>query len=236
MTKRKRSAEDTTPARYGYKRLYIDIMDITWSKGINRRIEPSHVRELQDVFMNGGLERSAPENHMFVLCSVEDVRRALKTRQDDQDYSDEGVREHLLLRLCVDSYWFAMLEAVLDTLNALPLDMTQDVGLGDWDMLAPRRMGGLLRTLDDEAYKRVYTAVSAAPNLSFVDLKRFLRPKRLEIETAVCVLHYVLQRRVLDLAIYNADAFWAQEVQTLTTENVTFVDMADYGARFSHVS
>ncbi|KAF4883690.1 hypothetical protein CGCF415_v015725 [Colletotrichum fructicola] len=494
MTKRKRSAEDTTPARHGHKRrasndpfqdqksvrelakpyllatarLHIDIMDITWSKGVNRRIEPSHVRELRDVFIKGGLERSAPENHMFVLCDAEDVRRALETRQDDEDGGDEGAREHPLLRwadvngtkvevmagqhrlhalreyikatgavesdawwtcelydkdklppdlnmrlrvnrrdpslpdnhgqiwkqlvsvasdtagpsthitvnhklvvglrlssekglptrrlvtlwnherwrdmatrwcqtrlgletfnistfewmasLRVDGYWFATLEAVLDTLNALPLDVTQDVGLGDWNMLstalpasnsngearaqdvveaaffptdgcnntnsAPQRTAGLLRTLDDEAYKRVYTAVSAAPNLSFVDLKRFLRPKRPETETAVRVLHHVvswidsrsaaeladvnpksknkplllehlqaaldnlsayrdstayaentaarLQRRVLDLAIRDADAFRAQEVQTLTIENVTLVDKADYGARFSH--
>ncbi|KAK2741392.1 hypothetical protein CKAH01_18506 [Colletotrichum kahawae] len=293
MTKRKRSAEDTTPARYSYKRrasddpfqdqksawelakpyllatarLHIDIIDITWSKGINYRIEPSHVRKLQEVFMKGGLERSAPENHISgsSLC--------LETFNISTF--------EWMASLCVDGYWFATLEAVLDTLNALPFDVTQDVGLGDWDMLcdntssAPRRMGGLLRTLDDEAYKRVYTAVSAAPNLSFVDLKRFLRPKRLETETVVCVLYYVvswidsrsaaeladvnpksknkplllehlqaalanlsayrdstayaentaawLQRRMLDLAIHNADAFWAQEVITDADDAATDV-------------
>ncbi|KAF3802378.1 hypothetical protein GCG54_00003844 [Colletotrichum gloeosporioides] len=74
-----------------------------------------------------------------------------------------------------------MIKLMLVALDAARLSMyitvnykLIDVGLGDWNMLSVALLTGnieLLRTLDDKAYKRVYTAISVALNLSFVDLR-----------------------------------------------------------------
>ncbi|KAK2738512.1 hypothetical protein CKAH01_18756 [Colletotrichum kahawae] len=88
---------------------------------------------------------------------------------------------------------------------------------------APRRTEGLHRTLDNKAYKRVYTAISAAPNLSFVNHKRFLYPKRLETETAVHInpksknkplLLKYLQATLANLSAYRDSTAYAENTAT----------------------
>uniref|UniRef100_L2FHL0 Uncharacterized protein n=1 Tax=Colletotrichum fructicola (strain Nara gc5) TaxID=1213859 RepID=L2FHL0_COLFN len=44
--------------------------------------------------------------------------------------------------LRIDDYWFATMRTVLATLEALPLDETQDLGLDDWSRLASGLQGG----------------------------------------------------------------------------------------------
>ncbi|KAL3291634.1 hypothetical protein RB213_015099 [Colletotrichum asianum] len=44
--------------------------------------------------------------------------------------------------LRIDDYWFAMMRTMLATLEALPLDETQDLGLDDWSRLASGLQGG----------------------------------------------------------------------------------------------
>ncbi|KAF6803273.1 hypothetical protein CPLU01_16125, partial [Colletotrichum plurivorum] len=119
--------------------------------------------------------------------------------------------------LRIDDYWLPTLEAALGTLKALPLDEAQDLGRDDWDRLAAatadgrtreaveaafytgnggdgshRRTTGLLKTMDDAAYRKVCRAMWTAPDLALVDLKHLLRSKRPEMETAVRVLHHVI--------------------------------------------
>ncbi|KAK6206261.1 hypothetical protein QIS74_13680 [Colletotrichum tabaci] len=376
--------ERARPYLLAVGKMHVDVLETMWSVGRNRRVEPGHVQELKDTFMRGGLERSAPENRIAVLCSAEEVRRIrqrigqggdgdgdgdgdpsdgeasflhwagvnnskaevmagqhrlcalreyvkatgapesdawwtcelydkdrlpaelnIKLRINRRDPSlpdnhgqiwtqlvsiasdaaepttrNQATVDHKLVealrlgseksfptrrlvtlwnhkrwrtlttRWCqtrlgletfnistfewmaslrIDDYWFATLEAALETLQALPLDETQDLGQDDWNRLAAalqgssstgdgaadvkrrtqeaveavfytgdgsnrphRRAAGLLETLDDAAYRRVCRATWTLPDLAFVDLKRFLRSKRPEMETAVRVLHHVI--------------------------------------------
>ncbi|KAK1994148.1 hypothetical protein LX36DRAFT_641942, partial [Colletotrichum falcatum] len=354
--------ERARPYLLAVGKMPVDVLETTWSIGRNRRVEPAHVWELKEAFMKGGLERSAPENRIAVLCSVEDVRRIrqstgepgvndtkaevmagqhrlcalreyvvatgapaseawwtcelydkdrlpaelnIKLRINRRDPSlpdnhgqiwtqlvsiasdaagaatrtqatvDHKLVEALRLggeksfptrrlvtlwnherwrslttRWCqtrlgletfnistfewmaslrIDDYWFATLEAALGTLKALPVDKAQDLGQEDWNRLAAalqgggagdgaadakgrtreaveavfytgdgsggrphRRAAGLLETVDDAAYRQVCRVVWTSPDLAFVNLKRFLRSKRPEIEAAVRVLHHVI--------------------------------------------
>ncbi|GJC90065.1 hypothetical protein ColLi_12903 [Colletotrichum liriopes] len=371
--------ERARPYLLAVGKMHVDVLETMWSVGRNRRVEPAHVQELKDAFMKGGLERSAPENRIAVLCSAEEVRRIRQNMGQGGDGDGDGdddpsdgeasflhwagvnnskaevmagqhrlcaLREYvkatgalesdawwtcelydkadlniklrinrrdpslpdnhgqiwtqlvsiasdaaesttrnqatvdhklvealrlggeksfptrrlvtlwnhkrwrtLTTRWCqtrlgletfnistfewmaslrIDDYWFATLEAALETLQALPIDETQDLGQDDWNRLAAalqggsagdrataakgrtqeaveaafyagdgsngshRRATGLLETMDDAAYRKVCRAVWTLPHLTFVDLKRFLRSKRPEMETAVRVLHHVI--------------------------------------------
>ncbi|KAK1519800.1 hypothetical protein CABS01_16568 [Colletotrichum abscissum] len=379
--------ERAKPYLLAVAKLHSDVLETTWSRGRNRRVEPTHVRQLKETFMRGGLERCAPENRMFVLCSAKEVRQVLEAQKEDEDEDagedpsangdshgsnehlddtsflnwsvinktrvevmagqhrlralreyieatgapetdswwvcelydkdrlpaelniklrvnrrdpnlpdnhgqiwtqlvsvasepngtasvDQGTVDHKLVealrlggeksfptrrlvtlwnherwraittRWCqtrlgletfnistfewmaslrIDDYWFATLEAVLNTLDALPLDATQDMGRDDWNRLvvaldgrntdaAPRareaveavfytgsnadgphrRAAGLLDTLDNETYRKTCRAIWAETELVFVDLKRLLRSKRPETESAVRVLQHVI--------------------------------------------
>ncbi|KAL3290698.1 hypothetical protein RB213_004880 [Colletotrichum asianum] len=111
--------------------------------------------------------------------------------------------------LRIDDYWFATMRTVLATLEALPLNKTQDLGLDDWSRLASglqgdvveaifftgngdRCVAGLLDTLDDAMYRAVCRAVWNRMDLHFADLKRLLCNRRLEMEAAVRALQHVI--------------------------------------------
>ncbi|KAK1990356.1 hypothetical protein LX36DRAFT_705307 [Colletotrichum falcatum] len=68
----------------------VDVLETTWSVGRNRRVELAHVWELKEAFMKGGLERSAPENRIAVLCSVEDVSGSNAEDNEDNDKDVEA--------------------------------------------------------------------------------------------------------------------------------------------------
>ncbi|KAL0929278.1 uncharacterized protein CTRU02_215819 [Colletotrichum truncatum] len=84
--------EQARPYLLAVGRLHIDVLETTWSIGRNRRLEPGHVRELKEAFMKGGLERGAPENRIFVLCTAEEVYRIRRSRdnEDDNDDNDDN--------------------------------------------------------------------------------------------------------------------------------------------------
>ncbi|KAL3290979.1 hypothetical protein RB213_002099 [Colletotrichum asianum] len=215
----------------------------------NRRVKPGHVRELTEVFIKGGLKRSAPENRLFVLYSANESsvnktkveviagqhqlyalqqyikatgapesdawwtcelydkdqlpadlniklrnhlvsiasvaagsitgsrvtvnhrlvkalrlgsEKSFPTRQLITLWNHKGWRE-ITTRWCqtrlgletfnistfkwmaglrIDDYWFATMRTVLATLEALPLNETQDLGLDDWSRLASGLQGG----------------------------------------------------------------------------------------------
>ncbi|KAF9869195.1 hypothetical protein CkaCkLH20_13326 [Colletotrichum karsti] len=114
-----------------------------------------------------------------------------------------------MARLWVDDYWFSTLDTVLRTIEALPLDGCGEPGQADWHQLATglrgvgrpqdavesfffedeggrraRRDRGLLASLDDVRYSAVCEAIAAAPELAFPDLRRFLRTKKTDAQTA----------------------------------------------------
>ncbi|KAK2731779.1 hypothetical protein CKAH01_19050 [Colletotrichum kahawae] len=156
-------------------------MDITWSKGINRRIKPSHVRKLQEVFMKGGLERSAPET----ICS-----------------------SYAALRI-----------------SAKPSR------LGKTTRIAVTKASGNTYYSDVNPKSKNKPLLLKHLQAALANLSVYRDSTAYAENTAA-----QLQQHMLNLTIYNADAFQGQEVQTLTTENVTFINMADYSARFSHIS
>lgn len=75
--------ERAKPYLLAVAKLHSDVLETTWSRGRNRRVEPAHVRQLKETFMRGGLERSAPENRIFVLCGAKEVRRILRAEEDE---------------------------------------------------------------------------------------------------------------------------------------------------------
>jgi hypothetical protein len=53
----------------------LDMLDTQWTVGRNRAVNPKHVRKLKEAFASVGIERSAPENRLRLICSAEEVRR-----------------------------------------------------------------------------------------------------------------------------------------------------------------
>ncbi|KDN72005.1 hypothetical protein CSUB01_12141 [Colletotrichum sublineola] len=94
--------ERARPYLLAVGKMHVDVLETTWSIGRNRRVEPAHVRELREAFTKGGLERSAPENRIAVLCSVEDVRRIRQSTEQggdgDADDDEEEDGEAAFLR------------------------------------------------------------------------------------------------------------------------------------------
>ncbi|KAK1973872.1 hypothetical protein LZ30DRAFT_451157 [Colletotrichum cereale] len=166
-----------------------------------------------------GGEKSFPTRRLMTLWNHKRWRtvttRWCETRLGLETFNVSTFEWMASLR--IDDYWLPTLEAALGTLKALPLNKAQDLGQDDWNRLAAatadgrtqeaveaafytgdggdrshRRTTGLLKTMDDAAYRKVCRAVWTAPDLAFVDLKRLLRSKRPEMETAVRVLHHVI--------------------------------------------
>lgn len=69
--------QQAQPYRLVTARLPIAALTQTWSIGKNRRVDRQHARNLCSVFMQGGLQRRAEENHLLVLCSASEVARMM---------------------------------------------------------------------------------------------------------------------------------------------------------------
>ncbi|KAF6810679.1 hypothetical protein CMUS01_13424 [Colletotrichum musicola] len=173
----------------------------------------SHVRELKDAFVKGGLERGAPENYITVLYSTKEVRRIWESQR--QQYEGGGhSRPALAPRPPGTQLVSVALDAVEpsahDRASPVNYKLVEALRLGGEKSFPMRRLitrtreavkaafytgdgsdgsycrtTGLLKTMDDAAYRKVYRAIWTAPDLALVDLKHLLHSKRSEIETAV---------------------------------------------------
>jgi hypothetical protein len=65
--------EEASPYRLATARMPVRAMTSTWSLGKNRQVDTQHVRRLCNIFLQGGLHRTAEENHLMVLCSREEL-------------------------------------------------------------------------------------------------------------------------------------------------------------------
>ncbi|KAF6811380.1 hypothetical protein CMUS01_13282 [Colletotrichum musicola] len=142
----------------------------------------THVQKLKDAFVKDGLERSAPKNRIAVLYSTKEVRRIQKSTEggsdshaDDNDSSDKKDR---LVAATANGCTREAVKAAFYTSNS-------DDGSYYYTT-------GLLKTIDNAAYRKVYRAMWTALDLALVDLKHLLYSKRPEIETAVRVLHHII--------------------------------------------
>ncbi|KAF4417011.1 hypothetical protein CFRS1_v016120, partial [Colletotrichum fructicola] len=120
--------------------------------------------------------------------------------------------------LRIDEYWIDALGEVLGVLADLPADERDNITPADWERLstcqaapnvtsvfyapgeqqagqAPRtaRVDGFLATLDDSTYRLVHDHIAESLVLTFPDLRRVLHCRKLEIQTAVRVLHHVIR-------------------------------------------
>ncbi|KAF6803057.1 hypothetical protein CMUS01_15193 [Colletotrichum musicola] len=160
-----------------------------WSTGRNRYVEAGYVWELKDAFVKGSLERGAPKNCIAVLCSAKEC----ETRLGLETFNISTFE--WIASLWIDDYWLPTLEDCLAAVTANGRTReaveaafyTSDGGDG-----SHHHTTGLLKTMDDAAYRKVCWAMWTAPDLALVDLKHLLHSKRPEIETAVRVLYYVI--------------------------------------------
>ncbi|KAF6830411.1 hypothetical protein CPLU01_07337 [Colletotrichum plurivorum] len=81
--------ERAKPYLLAVAKLHSDVLETTWSRGRNRCVEPTHIRQLKETFMRGSLERYAPENRILVLCRAREVRQVLEAKEEDED-NDAG--------------------------------------------------------------------------------------------------------------------------------------------------
>jgi hypothetical protein len=68
-------------------RMPVQALTSTWSLGQNRPVDERHVRQLRSLFDQGGLNRQAIENRLFVLCRREDVERMQKHLEEEGEAS-----------------------------------------------------------------------------------------------------------------------------------------------------
>ncbi|KAL3290675.1 hypothetical protein RB213_009693 [Colletotrichum asianum] len=89
--------ERAKPYLLAVSKLHVNIIDTTWSTSRNRRVKPGHIQELTEVFIKGSLKRGAPENHLFILYSANEVHQIQQrtdgsntAAQDDSNSNSEA--------------------------------------------------------------------------------------------------------------------------------------------------
>ena len=70
--------EEAQPYRIVTARMPIHALTSTWSLGRNRPVDAHHIRRLYNIFAQGGLNRTAEENHIIVLCSRAETSKMMK--------------------------------------------------------------------------------------------------------------------------------------------------------------
>jgi hypothetical protein len=69
--------EQAQSYRLATARMSINALTPVWSLGQNRPVSERHVQKLCTIFMQGGLNRTAPGNHLRVLSSKGDVMKMM---------------------------------------------------------------------------------------------------------------------------------------------------------------
>ncbi|KZL83393.1 hypothetical protein CI238_13041 [Colletotrichum incanum] len=111
--------------------------------GSTTRNEATVDQKLVEALRLGG-EKSFPTRRLVTLWNHTRWRtlttRWCQTRLGLETFNISTFEWMASLR--IDDYWFAILEAALETLKALPLDEMQDLGQDDWNRLAAGLHGG----------------------------------------------------------------------------------------------
>ncbi|KAH0558744.1 hypothetical protein GP486_004613 [Trichoglossum hirsutum] len=90
--------EQAEKYRLGTVRLPLDSLDFHWdeSAGKNRQINPAHVGKLHLLFLQEGLKRKSPDNHLKVACRKSDVENILNVLTEQSPTGRAYDREKLV--------------------------------------------------------------------------------------------------------------------------------------------
>jgi hypothetical protein len=122
--------EQARPYLLAVARLRLSVLDTTWSVGRNRNVEVGHVQELKEIFKTVGLERRAPENRIWGLCSAAEVQRVrTAATQNGQQHEEDifldwaTINEGSKVEVMAGQHRIAALQAYVSEVGGQPGDL-----------------------------------------------------------------------------------------------------------------